>query len=74
MERCSKCSAKRRDGSLYSPLGQPVCGTCYATISGAATGAMTGGLGGAIAGGYVQNGRPAGLLAWIRRALGKDVS
>lgn len=70
MERCAKCGAKRRE-DLYSPLGEAVCGSCSTTISGAAIGAMTGGLGGAIASGYVKDGKPSGVLAWIRRALGK---
>ena len=70
MERCGKCGGKRRE-DLYSPLGVPVCASCQATVSGAAIGAMTGGVPGAIAGGYVQDGRASGVLAWIRRALGK---
>jgi len=74
MERCANCGAKRRDGSLYSPLGQPVCGSCYATVSGAAAGAMTGGVEGAITQGYVKDGGPTGVLAWIRKALGKGGS
>ncbi len=73
MDRCGKCGGKRRE-DLYSPLGEPLCWNCHATTSGAAIGMMTDGLGGAMAGGYVQGGKPAGILAWIRRALGKGGS
>lgn len=70
MERCGKCGSRRRE-DLYSPLGVPVCWNCHTNVSGAAIGAMTGGLEGAIAGGHEQDGKPSGILAWIRRALGK---
>ncbi len=70
MGRCGKCGSKRRE-DLYSPLGVAVCGSCYATVSGAASGAMTGGTAGAIAGGYEKDGKPSGILASVRRALGK---
>jgi len=60
--RCAKCGAKRREGSGYSPLGEPVCATCQDAIVGVTMGMLGGGgIGAAVAG--------PGILRWMREAF-----
>jgi hypothetical protein len=72
MERCEECGAKLRGRTYTSPLGRRLCARCHDTVVGtlAAMKAHEPGLAAAMAG--TGERRPAGILAWIRRALGRD--
>jgi hypothetical protein len=71
MSQCAKCGTEVRGGPFYSPLGESVCAGCHDTIAGAVLGTMTGGgIAEAVALGRTKDGKPAGILGWIRRALG----
>jgi len=72
VERCAKCGNKVRGGPFFSPLGEPVCESCHDAVAGAALAMMAGGgVGEAVALGHSRDGRPSGILAWIRRSLAR---
>ncbi len=62
--RCAECGAKRRSGSGFSPLGEPVCARCSDTLLGLITGGAAAGLGGAVAG--------PSIMRWVRESLHPD--
>jgi hypothetical protein len=72
MERCGKCGLKIRGAGTTTPTGQRLCAACGDAFVGAAIGVMEGDLGTAIALGHAaEPGRATGVLAWIRRAMGR---
>ena len=71
MERCGQCGAKIRGRTFTSPLGRRLCGLCHDKLVGTVIAMKTGdpGLAAAMAGNDER--RSTGMLAWIRKALGR---
>lgn len=74
MERCSKCGSKIRGRTIYSPTGSMLCAWCNDQFVGLVMGLEQNNLGVAIAaaGANPRSAGPNGILAWIRKALGRD--
>jgi hypothetical protein len=72
MDRCEECGAPIRGRSFTSPLGRRICALCHDKLVGTLIAMNTGdpGLAAATAGNDER--RPTGILAWIRRALGRE--
>jgi hypothetical protein len=74
MERCEQCGTKIRGRVFSSPLGQRLCARCHDKLVGTAAGLSSKDLGLGLAMAGNDERRPAGILAWIRKSLGRDRS
>lgn len=71
MDRCEQCGTKIRRETFCSPLGRAMCAACHDKLVGVLVAMKNGDFGLAPAMAGNEPGKATGILAWIRRSLGR---